>query len=149
MLLLFSASNALNKWLKADLPKLPKQAGVNNLLSTQMQMSWQLQIIDNGSGAEGQSEHKTIIACEAHSRFIVFVAVERRLTLAELSQQLKMRWQFVLVEMLEDQLLMPRSDILLLLSQLDEIVFTSEWVRNTDLSINGHITDASLWLKQM
>ena len=148
MQLLFSASNALNKWLKADLPRLPKeagkQAGVNSLFSNAAQMSWQVHIIDN----QYQSEHKTIIACEAHSRFTVFMAADSRFPLDELNAQLKIHWQFVLVEMLERQQLMPRSEILLLLSQLDKLAFTTQWAKNTDCSISGHITDASLYVTQ-
>ena len=45
------ASNALNKYSKADLPCLPyepgKQAGVNTLISDGDNLNWQLQIIDN------------------------------------------------------------------------------------------------------
>ena len=147
MQLLFSASNALNKWLKAELPRLPneegKQAGVNSLLSNTTKMSWQVQLIDNAY----QSEQKTIIATEAYSRFTVFLAVEHRLPLEVLSSQLTMQWQSVLAEMLAAQL-MPSCDIAQLLSQLGNIPFTTEWVKNTDRSINGHITDAGLWLTQ-
>lgn len=147
MQLILSASNALNKWLNADLPRLPhkqgKQAGVSRLQSDATQTSWQLHIIDNAY----QSNHKTIIACEAYSRFTLFIAADSRLTLEELNAQLTMQWQLVLVEMLETQL-MPRSDIALLLSQLETLPFTCEWVKNCDLSINGHISDASLWLTQ-
>ncbi len=45
------ASNALNKYSKADLPCLTyepgKQAGVNTLISDGDNLNWQLQIIDN------------------------------------------------------------------------------------------------------
>ncbi len=147
MQLLFSASNALNKWLKADLPRLPqeegKQAGVNSLLSDTTQMSWQVQIIDN----EYQSEQKTIIATEAYSRFTVFLAVDRPLSLEALSAQLTMQWQSLLAEMLAARL-MANGDIAHLLSQLENIPFSRKWVKNTDRSINGHITDAGLWLTQ-
>ncbi|WP_446441733.1 hypothetical protein [Pseudoalteromonas sp. 1181_04] len=51
MKLQLCASNALNKYLKADLPRLPhelgKQAGVNTLISDKNYFNWQLQIIDN------------------------------------------------------------------------------------------------------
>lgn len=148
MQLLFSASNALNKWLKADLPRLPneegKQAGVNTLLSDATKMSWQVQLIDNTY----LSKKKTIIATEAHSRFTVFFAVEHPLSLEVLSSQLTMQWQSLLAEMLATQL-MPSSEIAQLLNQLENIPFATEWVKNTDRSINGHITDASLWLMQI
>ena len=43
---------------------------------------------------------------------------------------------------------MPRSDIALLLSSLGEVTFEPQWVKNTDLSVNGHISDAGLWVTQ-
>ncbi|MDP5138340.1 hypothetical protein ORJ04_20535, partial [Rheinheimera baltica] len=61
----FCATNALIKWLKTDLPRLPaapgQQVGVNAIVSTSKQMCWQLHIIENSYG----SWHKTIIATEA------------------------------------------------------------------------------------
>ncbi|MDX1728160.1 MAG: amino acid adenylation [Pseudoalteromonas tetraodonis] len=147
MQLLFSASNALNKWLKSDLPRLPheegKQAGVNSLQSDSVRVSWQVQIIDN----EYQSKQKTIIATEAYSRFTVFLAADRPLTVEALSAQLTMQWQSLLAEMLSARLI-TNGDIAHLLSQLENIPFSIKWVKNTDRSINGHITDASLWLTQ-
>ncbi|MBC3766385.1 amino acid adenylation [Neptunicella marina] len=144
--LIFSATNALNKWLKADLPRLPvepgKQAGVNTLSSGSDCLCWQVHIIDN----RYQSYEKTIIACEANSRFTFFLPVEQRLSLQELTQILQMEWQAVLADTLEAYQIIPRSEIALLLSDLSELEFNPEWVRNTDLSINGHISDAGLWV---
>lgn len=44
--------------------------------------------------------------------------------------------------------LIPRSDIAVLLSELSKIEFTPHWVKNTDLSISGHISDAAIWVTQ-
>ena len=150
MKIIFSATNALNKWLKADLSRLPtpqgKQAGVNMLQSNEQQFSWQVHIIDN----RYKSCQKTIIACEANSRFIVFIPVSSSLTLEELTQRLMMQWQYVLAETLASQKailsVMPRSDIACLLSDLSELKFNISWVKNTDLSISGHTTDAGQWI---
>lgn len=70
------------------------------------------------------------------------------LTLAQLHQQLLMQWQQLLVEMIITNQLLPNSDAVLLLSKLDELQFDISWAKNTDLSINGHITDAALWVTQ-
>ena len=148
MKLKFAATNALNKWLKADLARLPpelgKQAGVNTLISDEQRFSWQVHIIDN----QYKSFEKTIIATEAHSRFSVFIPVSTRLTLAELTQRLLMEWQFVLVETLESYQIIPHSDIANLLSGLGGVDFEVSWVKNTDLSISGNITDAGLWVTE-
>ena len=147
--LLFGASNSLAKWLKADLPRLPtlvgKQAGVNTLKSDSTTMCWQAHIIDN----QYKSYEKTIIVCEANSRFIFFIPATARLTLDDLTKLLTMEWQAMLAETLESYQLIPRSDVAMLLSELSDLTFSVEWVKNTDLSINGHISDAGLWVEQI
>lgn len=149
MKLQLSSTNSLNKWLKAELQRFPtlqgKQAGVNTLKSDSTTMCWQAHIIDN----QYKSYEKTIIACEANSRFIFFIPVTARLTLDELTKLLTMEWQAMLAETLENYQLIPRSEIAMLLSELSDTAFQIEWVKNTDLSINGHISDAGLWVEQI
>ncbi|MDC9511398.1 amino acid adenylation [Pseudoalteromonas sp. Angola-4] len=148
MKLQLSASNALNKYLKADLPHLShepgKQAGVNTLISDNNSFNWQLQIIDNSY----KSREKTIIVCEANSRFTFFIPVSLKLSQKELTQRLQYEWQLIMAETLEVYQLIPRSDIAVLLSELSKIEFMPHWVKNTDLSISGHISDAALWVTQ-
>jgi hypothetical protein len=145
MQLFYSTSKALDKWLKAELPTLEgTQKGRNTIISDANTFSWQLHIIDNNY----RSSQKTIIATEAHSRFTCFLPVFMPLTLSEFHQQLSMQWQQLLVEMIRANQLLPNSDAVLLLSKLDELQFDISWAKNTDLSINGHITDAALWVTQ-
>lgn len=145
---LFCTTNALTKWLKADLPRLPaapgQQVGVNAVTSTREQMCWQLHIIENRYG----SLHKTIIATEASSRFTLFIPVNLLMNVEELTQRLQMEWQWVLAETLRIEQILPRSDIAVLLSNLSEIKFAPQWVKNTDRSVNGHVSDAGLWVTQ-
>lgn len=130
------------------MPRLPhepgKQAGVNTLISDNNSFNWQLQIIDNSY----KSREKTIIVCEANSRFMFFIPVSLKLSQAELTQHLVCEWQSMIAEALEVHQLIPRSDIAVLLSELSKIEFTLHWVKNTDLSINGRISDAALWVTQ-
>ena len=149
MLLQLSSSNALNKWLKADFPRLPteqgKQAGVNKLSSNANTMSWQVHLIEN----RYRSVEKTLIVCEANSRFTYFIPFNRQFfTPDELAERLKIEWQFAVVEALEVSGLTSRFDITALLSKLNDIEFTPLWIKNTDLSINGHIADAAQWVTQ-
>jgi len=145
MQLFYSTSKALDKWLKAELPTLEgAQKGRNTIVSDTNMFSWQLHIIDN----RYRSSDKTIVATEAHSRFTCFLPVSEPLSLSELHQQLSMQWQQLLVEMIRANQLLPNSDAVLLLSKLDELQYDISWVKNTDLSINGHITDAALWVTQ-
>ncbi|EKF9443163.1 amino acid adenylation [Vibrio cholerae] len=154
MQLQLSATNALNKWLKADFPRLPveagKQAGVNKLSSDAATMSWQVHLIEN----RYRSLEKTLIVCEANSRFTYFISLNRMIfTPDELAERLKIEWQFAFVEALEANTLttnglVSRYDIATLLSKLNDIEFTPQWIKNTDLSINGHIADAAQWVTQ-
>lgn len=145
MQLFYSTSKALDKWLKAELTTLEGiRKGRNTIISDAGTFSWQLHIIDNCY----QSRYKTIIVTEAHSRFTCFLPALMPLTLAQLHQQLLMQWQQLLVEMIITNQLLPNSDAVLLLSKLDELQFDISWAKNTDLSINGHITDAALWVTQ-
>ena len=145
---LFCTTNALTKWLKTDLPRLPaapgQQVGVNTVTSTREQMCWQLHIIEN----RYRSRHKTIIATEANSRFTLFIPVDLLMSVEELTQRLQMEWQWVLAETLRLSGILPRSDIALLLSNLGEVTFEPQWVKNTDRSVNGHVSDAGLWVTQ-
>jgi hypothetical protein len=143
MQLLYSTSKALDKWLKAELPTLEgKQKGRNSITTDANTFSWQLHIIDNSY----QSREQTIIATEAYSRFTCFIPAPMPLTLTELHHQLSMQWQQLLVEMVLANQLLPHSDAVLLLSKLEQLNFDVHWVKNTDLSINGHITDAAQWV---
>lgn len=149
MQLQLSATNALNKWLKADFPRLPveegKQAGVNKLSSDAATMSWQVHLIENCY----RSVEKTLIVCEANSRFTYFIPLNRMIfTPDELAERLKIEWQFAFVEALEASGLISHYDIATLLSKLNDIEFTPQWIKNTDLSINGHIADAAQWVTQ-
>ncbi|EOW9273278.1 amino acid adenylation [Vibrio cholerae] len=149
MQLRLSATNALNKWLKVDFPRLPvevgKQAGVNKLSSDVATMSWQLHLIEN----RYQSSEKTLIVCEANSRFTYFISLNRMIfTPDELAERLKIEWQFAFAEALEVSGLVSRYDIATILSQLNDIEFAPHWIKNTDLSINGHIADAAQCVMQ-
>ncbi|MBC5850667.1 amino acid adenylation [Vibrio cincinnatiensis] len=149
MQLQLSATNALNKWLKADFPRLPveegKQAGVNKLSSDAATMSWQVHMIEN----RYRSLEKTLIVCEANSRFTYFISLNRMIfSPDELAERLKIEWQFAFVEALEVIGLVSRYDIATILSQLNDIEFTPRWIKDTDLSVNGHIADAAQWVTQ-
>ncbi|HHX8330420.1 amino acid adenylation [Vibrio alginolyticus] len=159
MQLQLSATNALNKWLKADFPRLPvetgKQAGVNKLSSDAVTMSWQVHLIEN----RYRSLEKTLIVCEANSRFTYFIPLNRMIfTPDELAKRLKIEWQFAFVEALEAYTLetyslkhsglISRYNIATLLSKLNNIELNPQWIKNTDLSVNGHIADAAQWVTQ-
>ncbi|WP_135459166.1 hypothetical protein [Vibrio echinoideorum] len=49
---------------------------------------------------------------------------------------------------LKDKGLIRRYDIAMLLSKLNDIELTLNWIKNTVLSVNGHIADAAQWVTQ-
>ncbi len=143
------ATNAINTWLKADFTRLPvetgKQAGVNKLSLDAATMSWQVHLIEN----RYRSLEKTLIVCEANSRFTYFILLNRMIfTPDELAKRLKIEWQFAFVEALETSGLVSRYDIATILPQLSDIEFAPHWIKNTDLSVNYHIADAAQWVTQ-
>lgn len=148
MILQLGATNFLTKWLKADLPRLPvepgKQVGVNTVASDSKHMYWQVHVIDNRYG----SCHQTLIAVEANSRFTVIVPMILKPSMEELSKRFTMEWQWVFAESLRVLGYKKRIEIAVLLDHLSQQIFNVNWVKNTDLSINGHISDAGLWVTQ-
>lgn len=115
-----------------------KQAGVNKLSSDAATMSWQVHLIEN----RYRSLEKTLIVCEANSRFTYFIPLNRMIfTPDELAKLLKIEWQFAFVEALGLSCLVSRYDIATILS--DDIEFAPHWINNTDLSVNGHVADAA------
>lgn len=104
-------------------------------------MSWQVHLIEN----RYQSSEKTLIVCEANSRLTYFIPLNRMLfTPDELAERLKIEWQFAFVEALGLSCLVSRYDIATIIS--DDIEFAPHWIKNNDLSVNGHIADASQWV---
>ncbi len=143
------ASGALKKWLGVDLPRMPhadgEQAGVNRLVTDDQYCSWQLHIIDNYH----RSKEQTIIACEAHSRFVVVMPVVLRLTPEMLVTELLRQWKAILIDtvkMSEPECWMNNPA---LPDILDTLFVEEQWFANVDLSIQGHITDTSLWVKKV
>ncbi|MBE3657064.1 amino acid adenylation [Vibrio navarrensis] len=108
-------------------------------------MSWQVHLIEN----RYRSLEKTLIVCEANSRFTYFIPLNRMIfTPDELAERLKIEWQFSFAEALEVSGLVSSYDIATILSQLNDIEFAPHWIKNTDLSVNGHIADAAQWVTQ-
>ncbi|WP_230389578.1 hypothetical protein [Vibrio nitrifigilis] len=81
-------------------------------------MSWQGHLIENPY----RSVDKTLIVCEANSRFTYFIPLNRQFfTPDELAERLKIEWQFAFVEALEICGLIGHHDIATLLSKLNDI----------------------------
>ncbi|MBE0438567.1 MAG: amino acid adenylation [Gammaproteobacteria bacterium] len=145
---LFSASNALCKWLKSDLPRLPtsdgKQIGIQPLVTDANTVSWQCHVIFTDSWRQ----HATVIAVEANSRFTLLIPFDDVPTQQKLEQLICEQWANELVELLLRQGEINRDQVARIFNHFYQRTQNSEWVRNTDLSVNGHVSDAEQWVKQ-
>jgi len=145
---LFSASHALCKWLKADLPIIPtnddKQIGTQPLVTDANTVSWQCHVIFTDSWRQ----HATVIAVEAHSLFTLLLPFDVVPTQQKLEQRICEQWANELVELLLRQGEIDRNQVARFFNLFHQYIQNCEWVRNTDSDVKAHITDAEHWVKQ-
>jgi len=149
MEVLIGASNAFVKWMKLDLPRIPsidgKRIGTQRITSTATSVAWQCHTLLEHSKAT----RATIIAVEARSRFCIIFSNIAQLSVTEFEQQLKNKW-------LREVLFMSHTsgavdDNERELEQIgQQFVATTmdfNWVKNTDLSVSGHVSDTEQWIR--
>ncbi len=145
---LFSASNALCKWLKSDFPRLPssdgKQIGTQSLVTNAETISWQCHVIFTDSWRE----RATVIAVEAKSRFTLLIPFDVMPTQEKLEQLICEQWANELVGLLLKQGEIERCQVAGIFNLFHQRVQNVQWFRNMDLSVNGHVSDAEQWVKQ-
>lgn len=145
---IFSATNALNKWLKLDLPRIPspdgKRIGTQPLLTDAATLSWQCHVVENAY----QSGKYTVIAVEAYSRFTMLLPFDYAPKQDELQQALCLQWIYSLFELMADNGAVGWESQRQVADQFYQGLNDVCWYRNTDLSINGHVADAEQWVKQ-
>ena len=144
MKLMFSISNQLVKLCKLDLPRLTdangENPGVQPLVTNGVQCGWQFHVV--------RDEFCWLVfAMESYSRYSVVMPYTLKPDWSEILSDFDMLW-------LEHMLAwfrmggFVRTD-----EQIAEVVRqfiakpTAECHRNLDMSINGHLGDAKLWLE--
>lgn len=149
MKILISASNALSKWLGLDLPRISgvdgKGVGVQPVTTTTDTLAWQCHIVEN----HHRSRHKTIIAVESYSRYTLLIPCTHRFTQDELELLILNRWLRDLLGWAEETHAVPKPVLGQLCEKVDATDFSFQWIKNTDLSINGHVADANHWLRDI
>lgn len=139
---IFSASNALCKWLKLALPRLPsldgQQVGVQTLVTDAETVSWQCHVMFTDSWRE----RATVIVVEAHSRFVLLLPFDAVPSPAELEQAICEQWANELVSLMLKHGELGREQIPRVFTQFDQRVQDIRWYRNMDLSVHGHVGDA-------
>lgn len=147
MKLLLSFSNKLTRYLQLDLPRQgstkAKDIGKQTLNSDADTFAWQCHLVENG----GATSSRSIVAVEAHSRYCIIIPITLQLEQEDLIQQLNYRWSTEMAMFILDDPEAPIDDIEELADALLEVVTDVEIIKNTDLSISGHITDIKSWIQ--
>ncbi len=146
---IMSATNAFSKWLKLELPRIPspdgKRIGTQPLLTNKLQVSWQCHVIQNFY----KHGEYTVIAIEANSRYCILMPFVTAPTLEEFERVFFASWHGHFVNYYTQQCNLNQHNIDSLIHSIMNLNPTIDWVRNTDMSINGHASDTEQWVKQM
>ncbi|EDM67421.1 hypothetical protein PE36_17205 [Moritella sp. PE36] len=143
-----SASNALCKWMKLDLIRIPsvdgKKIGKQTITTDVETLAWQCHVIKNNV----QSHYYTVIAVEARSRYVMIFPNLAPPTQAEFEEMFLGR---LFIEMVN--LMLHSGSIEESVADIVTSQFLSEtegfcWFKNTDLSVNRHVSDTESWIRQ-
>jgi hypothetical protein len=147
--IIISASNAFSKWMKLDLPRIPsingKKIGTQTLITDSKQISWQCHLIKKYP----RSPNTVVIAVEAHSRYAIIIPMNNQPpTQAEFQHELCRLWCHQMAHLMIESEALAHADIPEVFSQFDDAEKEFEWFKNTDLSVNGHVSDTEQWIVQ-
>lgn len=150
MKIIISASNALSKWMKLDLPRIPsldgKKIGTQTLVTDSEQISWQCHLIKR----HRRSPNAIVIAVEAYSRYAIIMPFDNNQTptQVEFQNELCRLWRYQVAQLIVESEALTRKHIAAVFSQFDKNEKNFEWFKNTDLSVNGHVSDTEQWVIQ-
>ncbi|MGL6160875.1 SEC-C metal-binding domain-containing protein [Microbulbifer sp.] len=143
-----SATKALEKWLGREIPRMPspdgKRIGTQPLVTDSRTVSWQCHVIENKPG----SGLYTAIAVEAHSRYTILLPFEGRASLKEFWAALEKNWSEQLVHHMREGGFIEKAQARKVFEKFLHSPLKVHCYRNTDLSVNGHVTDAEQWVKE-
>ncbi len=108
--IVLSANNAMIKWLKLDVPRIPspdgKRIGTQPLVTNSRQLSWQCNVVPNSY----RSSEYTVIVTEAYSRYTLFMPYRFAPGVEEFEADFLERFEFVIQQlMLESGALEPHQ----------------------------------------
>lgn len=143
-----SASNALCKWIKLDLSRFPsvdgKRIGTQTITTNAETLAWQCHVITNNS----QSHYGTVIAVEARSRYVMIFPDLAPLTQAEFEELFLGRLLIEMVNLMLHHGAIEEAVADIVASQFVKQTEVFCWFKNTDLSVNGHVSDTESWILQ-
>jgi hypothetical protein len=145
--IMMSASNKFAKFFGFDLARIPKvdgkRIGTQTISSDENTLSWQCQALTEHS----HSRVATVIAVEASSRYSIIFPNLAKMSMFEFEQEFKRRW-------LKESLLMAVESGAISVESIDKMkeqfantTMQFQWFKNTDLSVNGHVTDTEQWIR--
>jgi len=144
---MMSVSKNFAKFFGFDLTRLPsadgKRIGTQTISSDENTLSWQCQALTEHS----RSRVATVIAVEASSRYSIIFPNLAKMSMQEFEQEFKRRW-------LQESLLMAVESGAISVESIDKMkeqfanaTMQFQWFKNTDLSVNGHVTDTEQWIR--
>lgn len=145
--IIISASNEFIKWLGLDLERIPsidsKCIGTQAIISNENTLSWQCQALRSHS----RSKVATVIAVEATSRYCIIFPNLPAMSMAQFEQELTRRWLKEVLAMATDSGAILPENVSGMKNQFNNTSMTFSWFKNTDLSVNGHVSDTEQWIK--
>ena len=147
MNLIISLSNPMTRWLKLSLPRLPsldgKRVGTQVLHTDTTQVAWQCHVLEHGPT---HNPYFTVLAMEAHSRYVILLPFDIAPSQAEFEQVLLERWGNEALHLAVASGAINDDEVPIMVEAFTHHPCQSQWVSNTDLSIQSHIADAGHWL---
>ncbi|MAN52541.1 MULTISPECIES: UPF0149 family protein [unclassified Marinimicrobium] len=143
-----AATKALEKWLGGTFDRLPspdgKRVGTQPLITNADLISWQCHVIENRPG----SGLYTAIAVEAHSRFTLLLPYSQRPSPEKFWVDLVEAWVGNLFELMVEGGFVDDDQFEQVVQNFTERAAGMVYVRNTDPSVNGHVTEAEQWVRE-
>lgn len=143
-----AATKALEKWLCGTFERLPspdgKRVGTQPLITNADLVSWQCHVIENQPG----SGLYTAIAVEAHSRFTLLLPYSQRPSPERFWVDLVEAWVSNLFELMFEGGFVDDDQFEQVVRNFTECAAGMSFYRNTDPSVNGHVTEAEQWVRE-
>ena len=144
-----SATNAFCKYMKVDLDRLPspdgKRIGTQTIVSGDNVIAWQVHAVKGCGNREGCTD---VIAVEARSRYAIVFSNPMFSDLDEFAKRFTRRWARECIHMAIESGAATEEQAQTMYDQFLDMEKGIRFVRNTDLSVNGHVADADQWLSQ-
>ena len=146
---LISATNAFCKYIKVDLHRLPspdgKRIGTQPIASDENVIAWQVHAVKGYRDREGCTD---VIVVEARSRYAILFSNPMFTDLDDFADRFTRRWIRECIHMAIESGATTQAQAQTMYDQFLDMDKAIRFVRNTDLSVNGHVADAEQWLSQ-